>query len=257
MRAVGWGNLPWPFCWIFQSTSVAQDVCYAYSCHPETPYCQFQTHHEPQCRWFAPNTMINKADITNLPLDTVSELGAALITFCQTHRELVMWKSDVSQAYHWMPMHKHWQMRQIHSGRHVNCCNKFGSKGGYGIWSAFMSLVIWEHVINWERGSPNWFGEPLLWTTPHCGLNCLKQSMPPSGTRSECNGYYIIRYIIFNYVITHACRFIHIYLRTLYCLFICICSTYSMELLRFGWSLQSSSTLRSFHPTQYYLDLAG
>jgi hypothetical protein len=93
--------------------------------------------------------MINKANITNLPLDTISELGAALITFHQTHRELVMWKLDVSQAYHWMPMHKHWQMKQIHtidSRQHVNCCNNFGSKGGYGIWQNMISsgTVVWR-----------------------------------------------------------------------------------------------------------------
>jgi hypothetical protein len=37
-------------------------------------------------------------------------------------------------------------MKQIHtiSGeRYVDRCNNFGGKGGYGIWSAFMSLVVW------------------------------------------------------------------------------------------------------------------
>jgi hypothetical protein len=57
---------------------------------------------------FAPNTMINKSDVANLPMDTITELGAALILFRQLHgnARLVMWKSDVSQAYRWMPMHK-------------------------------------------------------------------------------------------------------------------------------------------------------
>jgi hypothetical protein len=101
---------------------------------------------------FAPNTMINKTNVSNLPLDTISELGAALIAFRRDHGnvELVMWKSDVSQAYRRMPMHKRWQMKQIHtidSGRHVDRCNNFGGKGGYGIWSAFMSLVVW---IGWN-----------------------------------------------------------------------------------------------------------
>jgi len=30
---------------------------------------------------YAPNTMINKADIANLPLDTITKLGSALISF--------------------------------------------------------------------------------------------------------------------------------------------------------------------------------
>ena len=101
---------------------------------------------------FAPNTMIEKSDVSNLPLDTISDLGAALITFRRIHGNipLVMWKSDVSQAYRRMPMHKHWQMKQIHTiegERHVDRCNNFGGKGGYGIWSTFMSLVVW---IGWN-----------------------------------------------------------------------------------------------------------
>jgi hypothetical protein len=101
---------------------------------------------------YAPNTMIDKAEVTNLLLDTITELGAALVAFHRTHSntKLVMWKSDVSQAYRCMPMHKHWKMKQIHTidgMRHVDCCNNFSRKGGYGIWSAFMSLVAW---IGWN-----------------------------------------------------------------------------------------------------------
>jgi hypothetical protein len=47
-------------------------------------------------------------------------------------------------------MHKRWQMKQIHmieGERYVNRCNNFGGKGGYGIWSAFMSLIVW---IGWN-----------------------------------------------------------------------------------------------------------
>jgi len=46
-------------------------------------------------------------------------------------------------------MHKCWQMKQIHTidGEcHIDRCNNFGGKGGYGIWSAFMCLVVW---IGW------------------------------------------------------------------------------------------------------------
>jgi hypothetical protein len=97
---------------------------------------------------FAPNTMIEKSNVTNLPLNTISNLGAALIAFRRNHGNvpLVMWKSDVSQAYRRMPMHERWQMKQVHTiegERHIDRCNNFGGKGGYGIWSAFMSLVVW------------------------------------------------------------------------------------------------------------------
>ena len=97
---------------------------------------------------YAPNTMIDKNKVSNLPLDTITDLGAALIAYRRIHGdiELVMWKSDVVQAYRRMPMHKRWQLKQVHTidnGRHVDRCNNFGGKGGYGIWSAFMSLVVW------------------------------------------------------------------------------------------------------------------
>src|SRR6267154_5454414 len=45
-----------------------------------------------------------------------------------------------------MPVHPHWQMKQIHTienMQYVDRCNNFGGKGGYRIWSAFMSLVVW------------------------------------------------------------------------------------------------------------------
>ena len=50
---------------------------------------------------YAPNTMINKNKVTNLPLNTITDLGAALIAYRRTHGDikLVMWKSDVAQAY--------------------------------------------------------------------------------------------------------------------------------------------------------------
>jgi hypothetical protein len=64
---------------------------------------------------YMPNTMINKADISNLPLDTITKLGTTLISFCQAHGDakLVMWKSDMLQAYCRMLIHKHWQILQL------------------------------------------------------------------------------------------------------------------------------------------------
>ena len=57
---------------------------------------------------FAPNTMIDKSYVSNLPLDTISELGSALIAFQRDHGDvdLVMWKSDISHAYRRMLMHQ-------------------------------------------------------------------------------------------------------------------------------------------------------
>jgi hypothetical protein len=131
---------------------------------------------------YAPNTMINKANVSNLPLDTITKLGTALVSFCRAHGDakLMMWKSDVSQAYHRMPIHKHWQIKQIHmiDGEcHIDHCNNFGGKGGYKIWSAFMCLVIWigwyiMKIRFWVYIDDNFGFERAEAHTFHARLNC-------------------------------------------------------------------------------------
>lgn len=59
---------------------------------------------------------------------------------------LKMWKSDVSQAYHQMPVSPYWQIRQvvtIKNQRHINRCNLFGGHGSLKVWSVFDCLVVW------------------------------------------------------------------------------------------------------------------
>jgi hypothetical protein len=62
------------------------------------------------------------------------------------HDELVMWKSDVSQAFRRLPMHPLWQTKQIltvNGQRHVDRNNNFGGRGSPKVWISFMSLVAW------------------------------------------------------------------------------------------------------------------
>ena len=94
---------------------------------------------------FAPNTIIDKSYVSNLPLDTISELGSALIAFRQDHGnvDLIMWKSDVSQAYRRMPMHKRWQMKQVHTidgGHHVDRCHAQMCSALQVLWSKQVSM---------------------------------------------------------------------------------------------------------------------
>ncbi|KDQ52375.1 hypothetical protein JAAARDRAFT_198293 [Jaapia argillacea MUCL 33604] len=97
---------------------------------------------------YAPNSLIPCEAITGLHLDGMHELGSALIVFCTKNPmvELVLFKSDVSQAYQRLPMHPTWQIKEIMTidgERHVNCCNDFGGRGSFNIWAAFFGLVNW------------------------------------------------------------------------------------------------------------------
>jgi hypothetical protein len=63
---------------------------------------------------------------------------------------LIVWKSDVTQAYRLMPVTPLWQIWQIitiNGNRHVNRCNHFGNRAGGQIWASFYSLVLWIAVI--------------------------------------------------------------------------------------------------------------
>ncbi|KAH6910019.1 DNA/RNA polymerase [Coprinopsis sp. MPI-PUGE-AT-0042] len=86
--------------------------------------------------------------ISSFPLDNILHLGYHLINH-QSHfplQQQMLWKSDVSEVYRLMPMHPHWQLKQVntlHGHRHVDCCNTFGGSASGGIWISFMVLVIW------------------------------------------------------------------------------------------------------------------
>ncbi|KAM5545972.1 hypothetical protein V8D89_000098 [Ganoderma adspersum] len=63
--------------------------------------------------------------------------------------DLILWKSDVSQAYRRMPMSPHWQIFQvitIDGQHHIDRCNTFGGHASLHIWLAFYCLVAWIAV---------------------------------------------------------------------------------------------------------------
>jgi hypothetical protein len=81
------------------------------------------------------NDMISKED-RSIRLDNLHDLGRILQTFHRQHGRGPKWvfKSDVSNAYRLMPMHPHWQIRQIVSlqdgavlRRFVDRCCCFGN----------------------------------------------------------------------------------------------------------------------------------
>ncbi|KAJ8582271.1 hypothetical protein M405DRAFT_921680, partial [Rhizopogon salebrosus TDB-379] len=94
------------------------------------------------------NSMIDLSDTSGIKLDGMQSLGLSLLQFRHSHGNvpLVMFKSDVSQAYRRLPMHPLWQLKQImttDSQRYVDRCNNFSGRGSAYIWVSFMSLVIW------------------------------------------------------------------------------------------------------------------
>ena len=83
--------------------------------------------------------------------------------------ELILFKSDISDAYRHLPMHPLWQVKQINTiekQRHVDRRNCFGGKGSGSLFVAFNSLVTWVgknvcHVTDLGTYSDDSFGVEL------------------------------------------------------------------------------------------------
>jgi hypothetical protein len=94
------------------------------------------------------NSMINREDITGYPLDNMTHLGEMLLKKKAEfpNENLVLFKSDISDAYRNLPMHPLWQVKQINTilgERHVDRRNCFRGKGSGSIFIGFNSLVTW------------------------------------------------------------------------------------------------------------------
>jgi hypothetical protein len=96
--------------------------------------------------------MIAKEDIAGVTLDNIQGLGNTIRIYQTTHPndELHIWKANVSEAYHHMPMHPLWQIKQVVSFNGERCVdhtNIFGGRASQRIFHTFMSLVIWIAVF--------------------------------------------------------------------------------------------------------------
>jgi hypothetical protein len=100
---------------------------------------------------FSPNSFISP-DEASVHLDTLHILGKALIRVRERHGDvpLVLFKTDVSQAYRRLPVHPLWQLRQvvtIQGSHHVDNNNNFGNRGAGRLWGTFFGLVLWIAVV--------------------------------------------------------------------------------------------------------------
>ena len=104
---------------------------------------------------FSLNSMIPRTKIMAYPLDNLKHLGEVLLETRRTLGDevpLILFKSDVSEAYRLLPMHISWQIKQVNTIgnlRYVDRCNAFGGRGSGSIWIAFNSLVTW--IARYEK----------------------------------------------------------------------------------------------------------
>lgn len=104
------------------------------------------------------NSMIDKDTLPPSPLDNMRHVGDRLLRarLDDPTSRLTMWKADVAEAYRLLPVHPHWQLKQIitfGNKRYVDWRNNFGNRAAGPIWIAFLALVTWiaiyiRHIIN-------------------------------------------------------------------------------------------------------------
>jgi hypothetical protein len=108
---------------------------------------------------FSLNSMVDHDLVTGYPLDTLTHLGEMLISHHLSTfdgRKTVIWKSDIAEAYRLMPLHPHWQLKQVNTVdglRYVDRNNPFGNSSSAAIFISFNSLVAW--IAKRKRGIQN------------------------------------------------------------------------------------------------------
>jgi hypothetical protein len=94
------------------------------------------------------NSMIKRDHIAGYPLDNMTHLGEMLLRMKAEfpNDPLVLFKSDIAEAYRLLPMHPHWQIKQINTilgNRHVDRRNCFGGKASGSLFISVNGLVTW------------------------------------------------------------------------------------------------------------------
>lgn len=91
------------------------------------------------------NDLIDKEKI-KVSFDSLISFAPYIVEKKKSAAKLVMWKSDVKNAYRLLPMAPQWQIRQIvkvAGWYHVDRCANFGSSASAKLWCAFFLLVLW------------------------------------------------------------------------------------------------------------------
>ncbi|KIJ32474.1 hypothetical protein M422DRAFT_184433, partial [Sphaerobolus stellatus SS14] len=91
-------------------------------------------------------------DTTSVRYDNIHDFGKILRSVHSHYGRApaYLFKSDCSEAFHRIPMHALWQIRQIvtvDGQRHVDRCLVFGNHGAPNIWCSLMALVVWIAIF--------------------------------------------------------------------------------------------------------------
>ncbi|KIK05904.1 hypothetical protein K443DRAFT_51347, partial [Laccaria amethystina LaAM-08-1] len=97
---------------------------------------------------FSLNSMIPHEEIIGYPLNNLQHLGEFLLSM---HEQMpnsphILFKSDIAEAYHLLPIHPYWQIKQVNrigNDLHVDRNNTFGGHASGCNWITFMALVSW------------------------------------------------------------------------------------------------------------------
>ena len=97
---------------------------------------------------YSPNSMIQHHKVSGFPLDNLVHFREMLLDLekQEPEKRKVAWKSDMAEAYRILPMHPHWQVKQItrvDNHYQVDCCNVFGGCDTGGLFISVNSLVAW------------------------------------------------------------------------------------------------------------------
>lgn len=132
---------------------------------------------------FALNLLISKDDRA-VPLCGLQQFGYMLWKACTASSDsIVIFKSDVSQAYRWIHMSPFWQMLQVvklSDGQYViNHNNVFGGAASGRCWWSVMALVLWvarEHfgctnILDYVDDTYSWdYAKHISYYEPYCQL---------------------------------------------------------------------------------------
>ncbi len=122
---------------------------------PHTEKLRFINNHS--AGRFSLNSMIDKHTVGMRP-DNVQDLARNLLHFRRMHgmTRVLLFKSDIANAYRLLPMHPLWQLKQVvtvNGLRRVDRCCCFGNRGSPDLFCTFMSLLLWIAVnvrnIHW------------------------------------------------------------------------------------------------------------
>jgi len=94
------------------------------------------------------NSMIDHDRVTGYPLDNLKHLGEMLLDLERRSpgERRVVWKSDIAEAYRLIPMHPHFQIKQVNTiggQRYIDRNNSFGGSGSGALFIAVNSCVAW------------------------------------------------------------------------------------------------------------------